>query len=147
MHRTLRILLAVLGVAALLIALSNLFLGPTLTASTAEQAFDTVTGHQGPLTPTWPPTMDNELRFYSALWGAYGILLLATARDLDTRLWLVPWLAAVFFAGGLGRAISWAQVGAPHPLFLSLMAIELILPPIFMLLYARARTRTIAKSK
>jgi len=73
--------------------------------------------------------------------------LLATARDLDTRLWLVPWLAAVFFSGGLGRAISWAQVGAPHLLFLSLMAIELTLPPIFMLLYARARTRTIAKSK
>jgi hypothetical protein len=141
MHRMLRILLAVLGVAAVLIALSNLFLGPALTTCAVEQAFDALTGHQGPLTPPWPPTMDNELRFYSALWGAYGIVLLATARDLNTRVWLVPWLAAVFFAGGLGRAISWAQVGAPHPLFLSLMAIELILPPIFVLLYAGREPR------
>jgi hypothetical protein len=83
--------------------------------------------------------MDNELRFYSALWGGYGIATLATARDLDAYLRFVPWLAVVFF--------SWVQVGAPHPLFLNLMAIELIVPPIFLLLYVRARMATTANSK
>jgi hypothetical protein len=53
----------------------------------------------------------------------------------------------VFFVGGVGRAISCVQVGAPHPLFLNLMAIELIVPPIFLLLYVRARMATTASSK
>jgi Domain of unknown function (DUF4345) len=144
---TLRFLLAVLGVTALLIALSNLLLGPSFTAGAAERAFDAFTGWQGPSSAPWQPTMDNELRFYSALWGGYGIAMLATARHLDAYLRFVPWLAVVFFVGGVGRAISWAQVGAPHPLFLNPMATELIAPPIFLLLYVRARMATTANSK
>ena len=27
--------------------------------------------------------MDTELRFYAALWGAYGLVLLLVARDQD----------------------------------------------------------------
>jgi hypothetical protein len=146
-RETLRFLLAVLGVTALLIALSNLLLGPGFTAGAAERAFDAFTGWQGPSSAPWQPTMDNELRFYSALWGGYGIAMLATARNLDAYLRFVPWLAVVFFVGGVGRAISWVQVGAPHPLFLNLMAIELIVPPIFLLLYVLARMATTANSK
>ena len=137
----LRILLAILGVTAVAIAVSDLVMGATFTAGSAERMFDALSGWQAPDSPSWPPTMDNELRFYSALWGAYGIVLLLVTRDLDAHLRFVPWLATVFFVGGVGRAISWAQVGAPHPLFLSLMAIEIIAPLIFLLLYAQLRPR------
>ena len=50
----------------------------------------------------------------------------------------VPWLAAVFFVGGAGRAFSWLMIGAPHPFFLLLMTIELALPPLLVLLWWRA---------
>jgi hypothetical protein len=76
--------------------------------------------------------MDSELRFYAPLFGAYGMLMLWTAQDLFVRNYLIPWLAAVFFLGGLGRVLSYAAVGAPHPLFVVLMAIELLMPPVLV---------------
>jgi hypothetical protein len=45
----------------------------------------------------------------------------------------------VFFAGGVGRAISHLSVGTPHPFFTVLMAIELLLPPVLVLLWLAAR--------
>lgn len=69
--------------------------------------------------------MDRELRFYAPFWGTYGVLLLAAARDLPHWMKYVPALSAVFFAGGAGRALSLATVGAPHPVFTLLMAIDL----------------------
>ena len=81
--------------------------------------------------------MDNELRFYAALWGAYGVVLLLAARDYTGWAVRVPWLAAVFFVGGAGRAFSWLMIGAPHPFFL-LLTIELALPPLLVLLWWRA---------
>jgi hypothetical protein len=68
----LRVLLAGLGVSAVLIALSILTLGAGATAAAGERVFDALSGWRGPDSPPWPPTMDNELRFYAALWGAYG---------------------------------------------------------------------------
>ena len=142
MALALRILLAVLGVSAILIALSILFLGAASTAGVAEAGYDALTGHRYPATGAWPPTMDSELRFYAPFWGTYGILLLAAARDLPRWLKFVPGLAAVFFAGGVGRALSLATVGAPHPVFALLMAVELILPPILVLLWYAIRRET-----
>jgi len=52
------------------------------------------------------------------------------ARDLARLGHWVPWLALLFLLGGLGRAISYATVGAPHPFFVVLMTIELVTPPI-----------------
>lgn len=143
MRTTLRVLLATLGAAAVLIALSILFTGATATAQAGERAFDALMGRHGPLSEPWPATMDNELRFYAAMWGAYGVLLILTARDLARRASWVPWLAAVFFAGGVGRAISWAAVGPPHPFFLTLMATELTLPVVIVGLWA-ASARTLS---
>ncbi len=137
----LRILLALLGAAAIAIAASILFLGAEATAWTAERTFSALTGWPGPLSSHWPPTMDSELRFYAALWGAYGVLLLMTARDMRRLGHLVPWLAAVFFVGGLGRLLSRLSEGPPHPFFTLLMGIELALPPILVLLWLGARRR------
>ena len=101
--------------------------------------FDALSGWRGPDSPPWPPTIDNELRFYAALWGAYGVVLLLAARDYTGWAVRVPWLAAVFFVGGAGRAFSWLMIGAPHPFFLLLMTIELALPPLLVLLWWRGR--------
>jgi hypothetical protein len=100
MRTLLRVLLAGLGVSAVLIALSILTLGAGATAAAGERVFDALSGWRGPASPPWPPTMDNELRFYAALWGAYGVVLLLAARDYIGWAVRVPWLAAVFFVGG-----------------------------------------------
>jgi hypothetical protein len=131
----LRLLMAVLGVSAIAIALSIFLAGAQTTAAGGERVFDLLTGWRGPASPPWPATMDSELRFYAPFWGAYGVLLLLCARDFAARAGWTPWLAGVFFAGGLGRAISWAAAGPPHPFFSLLMAIELAAPPAMIALW------------
>jgi hypothetical protein len=138
----LRCLFGVLGAAAIGIAFAIVVFGPTATGSAFEAAYAVVTQWPGPRSPAWPATMDSELRFYAPLFGAYGVLALGVAHRPRARLDLAPWLAAVFFVGGLGRVLSWLTVGAPHPLFLALMAIELGLPPMLVALWWVERRRT-----
>ena len=135
MIQGLRVLHAVLGLAAIVICLSVLLLGPSATANATETLFNIVTGGHQPLTGAWPPTMDSELRFYAPFWGVYGGLLLLVAWDLPAKLNWAPPLAAMFFVGGVGRAISYLMVGAPHPVFSLLMAIELVFPLIVLRLW------------
>jgi hypothetical protein len=137
---TLRVLLWLLGLSCVLIALSILLLGAEATASSSERLMAALGVYRGPPSEPWPPSMDSELRFYAALFGAYGLVLVWTARDLTARLSLVPWLAGVFFVGGVGRVISYAQVGAPHPFFLLLMALELATPLVLAGLWLGARS-------
>jgi hypothetical protein len=40
--------------------------------------------------------------------GRYGVVFLLAALDYTGWAGRVPWLAAVFFVGGAGRAFSWA---------------------------------------
>ena len=144
MLNALRICLLVLGVSAVAIALSIFCFGAGFTGAWAESLFDLVSGWRGPATGAWPATMDSELRFYAALWGAYGVVVLRTGMSLKTRLPQVPWLAAIFFAGGVGRLLSRLSLGAPHPLFTALLVIEVSLPVIMMALWAGA-TASIAE--
>jgi hypothetical protein len=51
----------------------------------------------------------------------------------------VPWLAGVFFTGGVGRIFSRLSVGAPHPFFTLLLVIEVTLPVIMLALWLGAR--------
>lgn len=140
MFAILRILLVALGVSAVAIALMDMSLGAHATASFFEAGYSALTGWPGKAQP-WPPTMDNEMRFYAAPWGAYGVVLIWTARDLAARLNLVPWLAAVFFTGGVGRVISLLSVGPPDPFFSLLMVVELATPPVLVLIWLGARRR------
>src|SRR5205085_3179611 len=106
MTSALRLLLVLLGAAAVLICLSIMLTGAEATAWTAERLFNMLTASQAPLSEAWPPTMDSELRFYAALWGAYGVACLAVARDFADQRRFVPWLAGVFLLGGVGRVLS-----------------------------------------
>ena len=141
MSSALRICLSILGLAAVGIALSIWVLGAATTAGTAEAMFRLLTHRSDPASGAWPPTMDSELRFYAALWGAYGVVVLRTAWGPAAGAARVPWLAAVFFAGGVGRVLSFLAFGPPHPVFTLLMAIELVLPVMLMALWWPSRRR------
>jgi hypothetical protein len=41
-------------------------------------------------------------------------------------------LAAVFFAGGIGRLLAVVIDGLPHPFYLAMLAIELMAPPMMV---------------
>ncbi|MFZ5619026.1 MAG: DUF4345 domain-containing protein [Pseudomonadota bacterium] len=80
------------------------------------------------------PNADNELRFYSVLWIAYGVIAIRAARALPTSVGTARLLLAIFFAGGSGRALSMATMGVPDMLFIILMWIELLVSPALYLL-------------
>jgi len=137
----LRICLSILGGSAVVIAVSIMALGAEATATLGEQAFDLATRTSHPSSGRWPPTMDSELRFYAALWAAYGVAAIGCARTAESSLRWTPWLAAIFFLGGFGRVLSLIFVGPPHPFFSLLMWIELLLPIVLAGLWAGARQR------
>lgn len=84
-----------------------------------------------------PITVDNELRFYSAYWLAYGALALWANLKLTERLSYVPLLAGVLLLSGVGRLLSLILVGKPAAMFIPIMSFELLLPPIMYFLYWR----------
>ncbi len=82
-------------------------------------------------------TMDSEDRFYATLFVGFGLALIWCSRQLDARAQAFGFLLAVFFAGGIARIISLIAAGPPHPLFLFLGALELLMPPLLWLGHRR----------
>ncbi len=138
-RRVLQFLLVALGLAAILIGAMLYLLGQQFNY-VSEVFFETLRG-QTPSSaqPVIDPTVDSELRFYAVFWLSYGVLLVWVARAILQRLRLVPILAAIFFTAGVGRLLSLLTIGAPHPLFMVLMMIELTYPLIIGFLYFRLR--------
>ena len=137
--RILQGLMVSLGLAAIGIGLMIFVMGAAATGHLTDLAFNLLAGADQKLTGEYSPTVESELRFYAPFWIAYGGLLIYVARDLSTYGSWVPLLVGVFFAGGVGRAIAYFAAGPPHPAFIVLMAIELVLPIVFMVLWARVR--------
>ncbi len=84
--------------------------------------------------------MDSEDRFFGALFVGYGLANLWVARDLIGRRQVVRFLLGIFFLGGIARLISIAVAGLPHPFFIAMAGIELLLPPLALWLLSRATT-------
>ncbi|MCE7997704.1 MAG: DUF4345 domain-containing protein [Rhodobiaceae bacterium] len=135
MKLILRANLFVLGVAAIGIGLSMLFLGSDATGQFFAAIINSFLSDPQELNGLSSPNVDSELRFYSVFWVAYGIIVLRAANSLDENFRLVPILAGLFFAGGAGRLLSAMAVGQPHPLFTVLMMAELVLPLLLIALW------------
>ncbi len=80
--------------------------------------------------PGFSATDDSEDRFYATLFLGFGAAMIWCSRDLDNRAKAYGALLLVFFAGGIARLISVAQMGLPEPLFQFLGLVELIMPPV-----------------
>lgn len=128
-----------LGIAAILIGLSNWLLGPEATASFFFRLLASVDPSASAPARFGAADIDSELRFYAVFWIAYGVLLVDTARNLAARMDRAPWLLGAFFLGGVGRLASAVSVGPPNSLFTVLMAIELCLPPLLLALWWTVR--------
>jgi hypothetical protein len=73
-------------------------------------------------------SVDNELRFFSVFWLAYGAFCFWVARDVEARQPFIPYIAVCFFLGGVARLSSFLWVGSPGSALLAAMVLEFILP-------------------
>jgi hypothetical protein len=120
MESTLKYLLYAMAIVALVTGL-NVVIGGA--------AF--VPGASGPV----EATVDNELRFFAMFWIAYGGFCGWVAKNIATQYSFIPFIAVVFFMGGIGRLISTLLVGKPADILVPAMVLELILPVFIYLFY------------
>lgn len=73
-------------------------------------------------------TVDNELRFFCVFWLAYGGFCVWVARNIQAQYTFIPFIALVFFVGGLGRLISMLSVGSPATILIPAMILEFVIP-------------------
>ncbi|MFD5642155.1 DUF4345 domain-containing protein [Streptomyces anulatus] len=79
-------------------------------------------------------TLDSLGRFFGAIFVGYGLVWLWAARQDPVPARVVRWLAVVFLLGGIGRILSLAVHGWPHPFQVVLALIELAFPPVWFCL-------------
>ena len=131
MRKSLQIFLAVFGITAIFIALLHIMVGPSaIPGSIPVNA-----------------TMDSEDRFYATLLLAYGLAVLECVRDVDRRAHRIKLLALVFLGGFVARVISAAVVGLPHPFFIVMAALELVLPLVITWLATRVHPPFVADGR
>lgn len=133
--------LLALGTAALGIGASMFLLGPEATGGFFASLLVAATGIDDPMDGLAGANVESELRFYAVFWFAYGWLVISSARALPEGLGRARALLGLFFLGGLGRVLSHFVIGAPHPLFIALMVVELVLPLLLIALSYGARAR------
>ena len=67
------------------------------------------------------------------MFRCYGVALLWCARDVQHRRGYVSLLAAALFVGGIGRLLAVVLVGVPHPFYVAMLVLELVVPPLIVL--------------
>jgi hypothetical protein len=82
-------------------------------------------------------TVDNELRFFSVFWIAYGAFCFWVARNIQEQKMFIPLIAAVFFLGGIGRLISILLMGPPSSILIPPMIFELVMPIVMYVIYRK----------
>ena len=82
-------------------------------------------------------SVDNELRFFSVFWIAYGAFCFWVARNLQEQKNFIPLIATVFFLSGIGRLISILLIGLPSSILIPPMILELVMPIVMYVIYRK----------
>ncbi len=83
--------------------------------------------------------IDNELRYFSMFWVAYGGFCFWVARNISERHNFIPFIAFALCLGGVGRLVSVLLVGTPGSFLLTAMLVEFVLPLVIYLIYQKQR--------
>jgi Domain of unknown function (DUF4345) len=98
---------------------------------------DVLLGANVPVEAVGDPALDSQNRFYGVAFTLYGVLLWLVASNIPKYATVLRCVFWVFFAAGLARLVSIAIYGLPPPLVLTLLASEVILPPLLALWLGR----------
>lgn len=74
---------------------------------------------------------DSQERFFSGLFAVYGVAWIWVARQSPIPGIAVRFLAAGLLVGGLGRVASLIDSGQPHPFWIVMLAVEILIPALF----------------
>jgi hypothetical protein len=100
---------------------------------------DMMLGAEVPLEALNEPSLSSQNRFYGVAFSLYGGILWICARDLIAFAAFFKMTMWCFLAGGVARIVAWMQFGAPAPLVVLLMVVELLVPPALLWWHAHAR--------
>jgi hypothetical protein len=96
-----------------------------------------------------PPSIDSEYRFAHVIWLAVGVVLFWSLRRPAERARVTRLLLVVAAFGGVGRLISLAVMGWPHPVYIGVGILELVGVPLVIWWHSRvfpiSRTATNAR--
>ena len=121
METFLKGLLVILGVSSIAISLGHIILGTdAIPGSVPANA-----------------TMDNQDRFFAALFLCYGAAVLWWLKDWRSKLREIRLLVAILFVGGVARLVSIAIVGLPDPFYIAMTIVEILLPVLVVWLSTR----------
>ena len=83
------------------------------------------------------PNVESELRFYSVWWIGAGVFLAWLAPRVEQRTLELRAFCALLFLSGLSRLLAAAATDWPSTGQLILLALELVLPVVFVTWQAR----------
>lgn len=112
MHHTLLTLAKTCGYACVAIGSAQFLLGAAM-----EPGFDRTSA-----------PVDSQVRFFGPVFAGYGLAWIAAACGDQPDLRRMRALSRMMALGGLGRLISRARVGHPHPFQDLLTVVELVWP-------------------
>ena len=121
-NKVLRFVLSAIAVVALLTGI-NVLVGGASAVPGAGEPLD--------------PAVDNELRFFSVFWVAYGAFSFWVAKNIKQQMHFVPMLAVIFLLGGFARLLSVFSLGLAHPILTAAMLLEFVLPILIFYLYRK----------
>lgn len=90
-------------------------------------------------------TVDNELRFFSVYWVAFGVLCFWVARNISAQHRFIPFITLFFLLGGVGRLISTLIIGTANPVLVAAMVLEFVLPVVMYVFYRKYQSRSLIR--
>lgn len=125
-RRTLVVVIAVLGGVAVLSGLLGIVGGPA-----ALPGGESVNA-----------TVDSQYRFANVFWLAAGLIVWWSLRRPERRREVTRVVLAIAAVGGVARLVSVLVTGWPHPVFVGVMVLELVVVPLVIWWHVRAFGRT-----
>jgi hypothetical protein len=121
-RRALQIVIAAAGLVPVGAGLAGVLLGPKFA------------GLGGPLGSGGAGvSLDSHFRYLSGLLLAIGLIFWGAIPTIERQGWLVRALTLIVFVGGLGRAVSLLEVGAPAAGMRLAFLMELVITPLICL--------------
>ena len=82
-------------------------------------------------------TVDSEYRFTNVFWLAAGLALWWSLRQMPERRTVTRVTLIAAFFGGIARMVSALATGWPHPVFIGVLGLELVIVPLVLWWHAR----------